>query len=74
MAANDDLAFTYGGAISDDGNLLVNITGQTGGTKTFGGTLTDGACAGGGINIGSSAGNVQFQRPGDAEYRLPPPP
>ena len=41
--------FTYGGAISDDGNLLVNITGQTGGTKTFNGTLTDGACAGGGI-------------------------
>lgn len=44
----DDLAFTYGGAISDDGNLLVNISGQTGGTKDFNGLLTDGTGAGGG--------------------------
>ena len=44
--SNKDLTFTYGGAISDDGNLLVNITGQTGGTKTFGGTLTDGSRCG----------------------------
>jgi hypothetical protein len=52
---NDDLTFTYGGAISDDGNLLVNITGQSGGTKDFNGALTDGAGAGGGISI---SGNV----------------
>jgi hypothetical protein len=52
---NDDLAFTYGGAISDDGNLLVNISGQSGGTKDFNGALTDGAGAGGGISL---SGNI----------------
>ena len=67
---NDDLAFTYGGAISDDGNLLVNITGQTGGTKTFGGTLTDGAGAGGGITVARQhRRHGQLQRPDDAEHR-----
>jgi len=58
---NDDLGFTYGGALSDDGNLLVNITGQTGGTKDFNGALTDGSGAGGGISlVGNTGATMRF--------------
>jgi hypothetical protein len=60
-SVNDDLAFTYGGAITGDGNLLVNIVGQTGGTKDFNGALTDSAGAGGGISLTSNTGaTVRF--------------
>jgi VCBS repeat-containing protein len=54
--SGDDLNFTYNGAINDDGALLVNISGQTGGTKDFNGLLTDGAGAGGGVSLSSNTG------------------
>ncbi|MDQ6525251.1 cadherin domain-containing protein [Nocardioides sp. LHD-245] len=37
----DDLAFTYGGAISDDSGPLIRISDQTGGVKRFTGPITD---------------------------------
>ena len=50
-------AFTYNGTISDDLGALVAITGQTGGTKDFNGSITDlDNGTGNGISVTSNTG------------------
>ncbi|MFH1342272.1 MAG: tandem-95 repeat protein [Pseudomonadota bacterium] len=55
--SNDDVAFSFGGSINDDQGQLVQITGQTGGTKLFSGAITDGNDGdGGGIDLSANTG------------------
>ena len=56
-SSNDDMAFTYGGSINDDQGQLVQITGQSGGTKLFSGAITDGNDGDGtGIDLNTNGG------------------
>ena len=49
--------FTYDGSITDDLGSLVNISGETGGTKDFNGAITDGNDGdGSGISLTSNGG------------------
>jgi uncharacterized repeat protein (TIGR01451 family) len=49
--------FTYDGSITDDLGSLVNISGQTGGTKDFNGAITDGNDGdGSGISLTNNTG------------------
>ncbi|HYO78801.1 MAG TPA: hypothetical protein VE010_20235, partial [Thermoanaerobaculia bacterium] len=51
-----NLAFTYGGAITDDLGQLVSVSAATGGTYTFAGAITDGNDGdGNGISLGANA-------------------
>ncbi|MDP1850469.1 MAG: Ig-like domain-containing protein, partial [Solirubrobacteraceae bacterium] len=64
----DDIAFTYGGAISDDSGPLIRIANQSGGNKRFTGPITDLPATpdnGGGILLqnnfgGGSTNNIHF--------------
>jgi hypothetical protein len=58
----DNVDFTYGGTITDDLGQLVNVSGQSGGTKDFNGAITDGNDGdGSGVSLTSNAGaTVRF--------------
>jgi VCBS repeat-containing protein len=50
-------SFTYDGSISDDVGTLVSVSGATGGTKSFNGSLTDGDDGdGSGISLAGNGG------------------
>src|SRR3954469_17454067 len=56
-----DLAFTYGGAITNPTGSAVEIQDRTGGTITFGGDITDGtASTAASILLDQNAGTVNF--------------
>ena len=53
----DDVDFTYGGSITDDLGQLVNVSGQSGGTKDLNGAITDGNDGdGSGISLTNNTG------------------
>ena len=64
----DDMAFTYGGAITDDSGPLIRIANQSGGDKRFNGPISDVPATpdnGGGILLqsnfgGGSTNNIHF--------------
>ncbi|QSR27184.1 hypothetical protein CFH99_16310 [Nocardioides aromaticivorans] len=47
---------TWGGTIADGTGASVDVTGRTGGTVALGGSITDGADAGGGISLSGNTG------------------
>ena len=55
--AGDTANITYGGSITDDTGVLVNVSGQNGGTKDFNGAITDGNDGdGSGISLTNNTG------------------
>jgi hypothetical protein len=60
--SGDNVNFTYDGTITDDVGQLVNVSGQSGGTKDFNGAITDGNDGdGNGVSLSNNTGaTVRF--------------
>jgi hypothetical protein len=58
---SDDIAFTYDGSIADTTGTVVNVSGQSGGTKDFNGTIGTAGTPAGAISLSSNTGaTVRF--------------